>query len=121
MARAPKQAQEPEPWPNTQPPSSPAARSPPSTHAGGGPSPATWLKARALIREGAVGKVLQVQLDDGGNILNTNSHNIRLALFLMDEPKVTWVTGAVERTTDQAERGLPAEDACLGLAGCDNG
>jgi UDP-N-acetyl-2-amino-2-deoxyglucuronate dehydrogenase len=62
-----------------------------------------------------------VQCDDGGNILNTNSHNIRLALFLMDEPRVEWVTGAVERTTDQAERGLPAEDACLGLAGCSNG
>jgi predicted dehydrogenase len=85
------------------------------------PHHATWLKARDLIREGAVGKVLQIQLDDGGNILNTNSHNIRLALFLMDEPRVEWVTGAVERTTDQVERGLPAEDACLGLAGCANG
>jgi len=31
------------------------------------------------------------------------------------------VMGAVERTTDQVERGLPAEDACIGLAGCDNG
>jgi len=85
------------------------------------PHHATWLKARDLIREGAIGKVLQVQLDDGGNILNTNSHNIRLALFLMDEPRVEWVMGGVERTTDQVERGLPAEDACLGLAGCANG
>ncbi|MGI9148909.1 MAG: Gfo/Idh/MocA family protein [Chloroflexota bacterium] len=85
------------------------------------PHHATWLKARELIREGVIGKVLQVQCDDGGNLLNTNSHNIRLALFLMDEPRVEWVTGAVERTTDQAERGLPAEDACLGLAGCANG
>ena len=85
------------------------------------PHHATWLKARELILEGAIGKVTQVQLGDGGNILNTNSHNIRLALFLMDEPKVEWVAGSVERTTDQAERGLPAEDACLGLAGCDNG
>jgi predicted dehydrogenase len=85
------------------------------------PHHATWLKARDLLRDGAIGKVIQVQLDDGGNILNTNSHNIRLALFLMDEPKVNWVVGAVERTTDQVERGLPAEDRCLGLAGCDNG
>ena len=85
------------------------------------PHHATWLKARDLVREGAIGRVLQVQLDDGGNILNTNSHNIRLALFLMDEPRVEWVMGAVERTTDQVERGLPAEDACLGLAGCANG
>ena len=85
------------------------------------PHHATWHKARRLLREGAIGQILQVQLEDGGNILNTNSHNIRLALFLMDEPRVEWVMGAVERTTDQVERGLPAEDACLGLAGCDNG
>ena len=85
------------------------------------PHHATWLKARELIREGVIGQITQVQLEDGGNILNTNSHNIRLALFLMDEPQVEWVMGAVERTTDQVERGLPAEDACLGLASCDNG
>lgn len=84
------------------------------------PHHATWMKARELIRQGVIGKVTQVQLDDGGNILNTNSHNIRLALFLMDEPRVEWVMGAVERTTDQVERGLPAEDACLGLAYCEN-
>ncbi len=85
------------------------------------PHHATWLKARELIREGVVGNVIQVQLECGGNILNTNSHNIRLGLFLMDEPQVDWVMGAAERTTDRRERGLPAEDACLGLAGCDNG
>ena len=85
------------------------------------PHHSTWLKARELIREGIIGKITQIQLDDGGNILNTNSHNIRLALFLMDEPEVEWVMGAVERTTDQVERGLPAEDACLGLVSCANG
>lgn len=85
------------------------------------PHHATWLKARDLIRQGLIGMVTQVQMDDGGNILNTNSHNIRLALFLMDEPRVQWVMGAVERTTDSVERGLPAEDACMGIAGCDNG
>jgi predicted dehydrogenase len=85
------------------------------------PHHATWLKARELIREGVIGRPIQVAIDDGGNILNTNSHNIRLALFLMDEPRVEWVMGAVERTTDQMERGIPCEDRCLGLAGCDNG
>ena len=85
------------------------------------PHHATWMKARDLIRQGIIGKITQIQLDDGGNILNTNSHNIRLALFLMDEPQVEWVLGSVERTTDRVERGLPAEDACMGVAGCDNG
>src|SRR5689334_10056538 len=64
------------------------------------PHHATWLRARDLIRNGAIGKVLQVQMDDGGNLLNTNSHNVRLALFLMDEPRAEWVMGAVERTTE---------------------
>ncbi len=85
------------------------------------PHHATWQKAREMIRQGVIGKVTQVQVEDGGNILNTNSHNIRLALFLMDEPQVEWVLGSVERTTDRVERGLPAEDACMGIAGCDNG
>ena len=85
------------------------------------PHHATWLKARELIRQGVIGEVLQIQLDAGGNLLNTNSHNIRLALFLMDEAEVEWVMGAVERTTELMERGLPAEDACLGLAACDSG
>jgi predicted dehydrogenase len=39
----------------------------------------------------------------------------------MDEPSVEWVMGSAERTTDVVERGLPAEDACMGLAGCANG
>ncbi len=85
------------------------------------PHHAAWLRARELIRAGAIGRVAQVAVEQGGNLLNVNSHNIRLALFLMDEPAVEWVLGAVERTTDHVERGLPAEDACLGIAGCDNG
>ena len=82
---------------------------------------ATWLKARELIRQGVIGQVRQVQMEDGGNLLNNNSHNVRLVLFLMDESWVEWVMGTVERTTDIVERGLPAEDACMGLAQCDNG
>jgi len=81
----------------------------------------TWIKARQLLDDGIIGKVTQVQLEDGGNLLNNNSHNVRLALFLMDEPSVEWVMGTAERTTDLVERGLPAEDACMGLAGCANG
>ena len=85
------------------------------------PHHAAWLRARELIRAGAIGRVAQVAVEQGGNLLNVNSHYVRLALFLMDEPAVEWVFGAVERTTDHVERGLPAEDACLGMAGCANG
>ena len=85
------------------------------------PHHAAWLRARELLREGIIGKIQRIEVDSGGNMLNTNSHNIRLALFLMDEPQVEWVMGTVERTTDLVERGLPAEDASLGMAGCANG
>ena len=85
------------------------------------PHHAVWLRARELVREGVIGEISQVQMACGGNLLNTNSHNIRLALFMMDEPEVEWVVGAVERTTELVERGLPAEDACMGVAGCANG
>ena len=83
------------------------------------PHHAAWLRARELIPTAPSpgGEVRGVRR----NLLNVNSHNIRLALFLMDEPAVEWVLGAVERTTDVVERGLPAEDACLGVAGCANG
>ena len=85
------------------------------------PHHATWLRVRELLRAGAIGRILQVVVQAGGNLLNVSSHNIRLALFLMDEPVVEWVMGAVERTTDLFERSVPAEDACLGQAGCANG
>src|SRR3979411_3018456 len=58
------------------------------------PHHATRLKARELPRAGGIGKVLEVQCDDGGNILNTNSHNIPRALSRMAEPRVEWVTGS---------------------------
>ena len=61
------------------------------------PHHAAWLAARDLIRQGTIGRVLQIQMDDGGNLLNTNSHNIRLALFLMDE-----TPGGVGRANDRS-------------------
>src|SRR5579883_3210222 len=84
------------------------------------PHHATWLKARDLIREGAIGKIVQISLSDG-TLLNTNSHNIQLALFLTGNPRVEWVMGAVERTTEAMERGFPTEDRSLALIGLEGG
>jgi predicted dehydrogenase len=84
------------------------------------PHHATWLKARDLIREGAIGKIVQISVSDG-TLLNTNSHNIQLALFLTGNPRVEWVMGAVERTTEAMERGFPTEDRSLALIGLEGG
>ena len=54
------------------------------------PHHAAWLEARALIRAGAIGRVLQVQLDDGGNLLDPGSEiryileNKRVFIFKED-------------------------------------
>jgi len=84
------------------------------------PHHATWQKARELIREGAIGNLVQITLSDS-TLLNTNSHNIQLALFLAGNPQVEWVMGAVERTTEIVERGFPAEDRTLALVGLAGG
>ncbi len=84
------------------------------------PHHATWLKARELIREGAIGQIVQISISDG-TLLNTNSHNIQLALFLTDNPRVEWVMGAVERTTEVMERGFPTEDRSMALVGLEGG
>src|SRR5579859_7587316 len=84
------------------------------------PHHATWLKARELIASGAIGDVIQISLSDG-TLLNTNSHNIQLALFLTGNPRAEWVHGAVERTTEAMERGFPAEDRTLALVGLEGG
>jgi predicted dehydrogenase len=84
------------------------------------PHHATWLQARELIRAGAIGKVVQISISDG-TLLNTNSHNIQLALYLTDHPAVEWVMGTVERTTESMERGFPTEDRSLALIGLANG
>lgn len=84
------------------------------------PHHATWMKARDLIREGAIGKIVQVVVSDS-TLLNTNSHNIQLALFLLDHPKAEWVLGTVERTTEMMERGFPTEERTLAVVGVEGG
>jgi predicted dehydrogenase len=84
------------------------------------PHHATWLKARDLIRDGALGDIIQISVSDG-TLLNTNSHNIQLALFLAGHRPAEWVMGAVERTTEAMERGFPTEDRSLALVGLEGG
>lgn len=80
----------------------------------------TWKKARDLIREGAIGEVIQIALSDS-TLLNTNSHNIQLALFLLDHKRGEWVLGTVERTTEMMERGFPTEERSLAVVGLEGG
>lgn len=84
------------------------------------PHHAAWLRARDLIRDGVIGNVIQISVSDS-TLLNTNSHNIQLALFLAGNRRAQWVMGAVERGTELMERGFPAEDRSLALVGLEGG
>jgi predicted dehydrogenase len=44
------------------------------------------------------------------------SHNVNLALFLLDDAPVEWVMAGVERTTERFERSFPCEDGAVGIA-----
>jgi predicted dehydrogenase len=79
-----------------------------------------WREARRLIAEGAIGRPLNVLIDSGA-LLNVASHDVNLALYLLGDPRVEWVMGAVERTTERMERSFPCEDAAIGVASCEGG
>ena len=80
-----------------------------------------WEKARALMREKAIGDAAMVQGQVAQGLINWATHTIDGIRFVLDEPKTEWVMGAVERETERFERDTPIEDACMGLIAFENG
>ena len=80
-----------------------------------------WEKARALMREKAIGDAAMAQGQVAQGLINWATHTIDGIRFVLDEPKTEWVMGAVERQTDRFERDTPIEDACMGLIAFENG
>lgn len=76
---------------------------------------AGWLRTQQAVAEGIVGEPQAIILDSG-TLLNVLSHDVNMALFLLQDAPVEWVMGAVERTTDRHERSFPCEDGALGMA-----
>lgn len=74
-----------------------------------------WEKARQLIREGTIGTPLFVTNQVADGLTNWGTHSIDGSRFVLDNPKASWVMGAVERRTDRYERDTAVEDACMGL------
>jgi predicted dehydrogenase len=81
---------------------------------------AGWLEAKKQIDKGLIGNVVQVTLNSG-SLLNVLSHDVNMALYLLDDRPVEWVMGAVERTTDRFERSFPCEDGAMGIAQVEGG
>ncbi len=79
-----------------------------------------WEKAWELVSAGAIGVPLRVGINVLEGLHNRGTHTIDGALFVLNDPPVRWVMGAVERRTDRWERDIPIEDCCMGLVHCEN-
>ena len=76
---------------------------------------AGWEKARELIQQQVIGQPLWVNCNVREGLLNWGTHAIDGARFVLGDPQVLWVMGAVERRTNRHERDTPIEDSCMGL------
>ncbi len=72
-----------------------------------------------LIAEGAIGTPQAITARAGGGLINNGTHFIDLGRFLVGDPDPTWCAAHVERSTDRYERGVPAEDSCVGRVSFD--
>jgi len=75
----------------------------------------SYVEARDLIKQGAIGDPLYAAFHTSGGLLNNGTHLIDATRFLLDDPKTLWVIGGVERKTDRYERGARAEDLCAAV------
>jgi len=73
-----------------------------------------WSRARDLIAAGAIGTPRHVRLLVRDGMLNSATHSIDLARFVLGDPETVSVVAAIQRSTDRYERGQRAEDSALG-------
>lgn len=80
-----------------------------------------WTIAREALAAGAVGTIRQVDLQVRDGLLNSATHSVDLARFILGDPATEAVTAAVTRRTDRYERGMRTEDAALALVVVEGG
>jgi predicted dehydrogenase len=73
------------------------------------------VKARELIKAGAIGQPTAAFRRSGDGLLNNGTHAIDGVRFILGDPKAEWVMGQVSRHTDKWERRVRIEDRCMGL------
>jgi UDP-N-acetyl-2-amino-2-deoxyglucuronate dehydrogenase len=73
------------------------------------------VKARELIRAGAIGQPTAAFRRSSDGLLNNGTHAINYVSFILGDPKAEWVIGQVSRHTDKWERRVRIEDRCMGL------
>lgn len=80
-----------------------------------------WAAARRLLADGAIGVPTHARLEVRDGLLNSATHNVDLARYVLGDPATVSVTAAVQRSTDRHERGLRVEDSALALIEVEGG
>ncbi len=56
-----------------------------------------FVKAKELIDSGAIGRVEQINVYNGGDILTSSSHMVDTMSYLLGDPPAEWVIGQIDR------------------------
>ena len=75
----------------------------------------SFIQARDLIAQGAVGDVELLLSFTGDGLPNTSSHVTDLFRYLLNDDECEWVMGNVERKTDKYERSTRIEDGAIAV------
>jgi predicted dehydrogenase len=81
---------------------------------------APYRTARRLVREGAVGEVLQIQAACP-NLFDWGTHWFDMLFYYNAETPASWVLGQIDARAPQAAFGVQMEDAGLSYVGFQNG
>jgi predicted dehydrogenase len=75
----------------------------------------SYVLARDLIAQGAIGKVQVIQSFATDGLPNYSTHQTDMYRFLLGDDECDWVMGNVERKTDRYERSTRIEDCAVGI------
>ena len=80
-----------------------------------------FMRAAQIIREGQLGKLINVSGNIASTLANNGPHLIDTIRFLLGDPKPVAVEANCERLHNSWNRGIPAEDGAWGVLTFENG